>query len=69
MAAGGWWLCSCCGFGDGVCVSGLVPLPQVMAEHRTYLPSIGLFAVMACLLDRFQAVRGSGPAGLFVAPS
>ena len=43
--------------------SGLVPLPQVMAEHRTYLPSIGLFVVMACLLDRFRQSAGSGPAG------
>lgn len=43
--------------------SGLVPLPQVMAEHRTYLPSIGLFVVMACLLDRFRQSAGAGPAG------
>jgi Flp pilus assembly protein TadD len=31
--------------------SGLVPLPDVMAEHRTYKPSIGALAVLACLLD------------------
>lgn len=31
--------------------SGLVPLPDLMADHRTYLPSCGIFALMACLLD------------------
>ena len=34
--------------------SGLVPLPDLMAEHRTYLPSIGFFAVAAALLDRLR---------------
>lgn len=31
--------------------SGLVPLPDMMADHRTYLPSIGIFVLAACLLD------------------
>lgn len=52
-------------FGTLFVSSGLVPLPQVMAEHRTYLPSIGLFVVVACVLDRFRQSAGGGPAGLF----
>jgi protein O-mannosyl-transferase len=31
--------------------SGIVPLPDVMADHRSYLPSVGIFALVACLLD------------------
>lgn len=31
--------------------SGLVPLPDLMADHRSYLPSIGIFVLVACLLD------------------
>lgn len=31
--------------------SGLVPLPDLVAEHRAYLPSIGIFILVACLLD------------------
>lgn len=31
--------------------SGLVPLPDMVAEHRSYLPSIGIFVIVACLLD------------------
>jgi hypothetical protein len=31
--------------------SGLVPLPDLVAEHRSYLPSIGIFILVACLLD------------------
>ena len=34
--------------------SGLAPLPDLMAEHRSYLPSIGIFVAVACLLDRFR---------------
>jgi tetratricopeptide (TPR) repeat protein len=34
--------------------SGLVPLPDLMADHRTYLPSIGIFILVACLLDRLR---------------
>lgn len=38
-------------FATVVVSSGLVPLPDLMAEHRAYLPSIGIFAALACLLD------------------
>jgi protein O-mannosyl-transferase len=31
--------------------SGLVPLPDLVAEHRSYLPSIGIVILVACLLD------------------
>jgi Flp pilus assembly protein TadD len=31
--------------------SGLVPLPDMVAEHRSYLPSAGIFIVLACLFD------------------
>jgi Tfp pilus assembly protein PilF len=31
--------------------SGLVPLPDMMAEHRSYVPSVGFFVLAACLLD------------------
>ena len=31
--------------------SSIIPLPDFMAEHRSYLPSIGFFIVMATFLD------------------
>lgn len=31
--------------------SALTPLPDFVAEHRSYLPSIGIFILVACLLD------------------
>ena len=31
--------------------SALVPLPDLVAEHRSYLSSIGIFILVACLLD------------------
>ncbi|MEZ5384634.1 MAG: tetratricopeptide repeat protein [Prosthecobacter sp.] len=34
--------------------SGLVPLPDMMAEHRSYMPSVGIFILAACLLDRLR---------------
>lgn len=37
--------------------SGLVPLPDLKAEHRSYLPSIGIFIAAACVLD---SLRRSG---------
>lgn len=37
--------------------SGLVPLPDLMADHRSYLPSIGIFTLIACLLDRLRTSR------------
>ena len=36
--------------------SGFVPLPDMVAEHRSYLPSAGIFIVLVCLLD---ALRGA----------
>ena len=54
--------------------SGVVPLPDLMADHRTYLPSIGIFALVACLLDRMRTSqwqpavsRAAIPAGVLVA--
>lgn len=32
--------------------SGLVPLPDLVAEHRSYLPSLGIFIALSCLLDQ-----------------
>lgn len=31
--------------------SSLIPLPDLKADHRTYLPSIGLLVLVMCLLD------------------
>ncbi len=44
--------------------SSIVPLPDVMAEHRSYLPSIGAFTAIVCGLDLLRtrlASRGSFP--------
>ncbi|MFO1481979.1 MAG: tetratricopeptide repeat protein [Verrucomicrobiaceae bacterium] len=40
--------------------SGIVPLPDMMAEHRSYLPSIGIFVMLACLLDRWRCAGTMG---------
>lgn len=37
--------------------SGLVPLPDLMAEHRAYLPSAGIFIAVACLVHRVLSAR------------
>lgn len=37
--------------------SSLVPLPDMKAEHRCYLPSIGIIIAIACLIDRLIAGR------------
>lgn len=42
-------------FASLITSSGLVPLPDVMAEHRSYKPSIGAFVVLVCLLDFIRA--------------
>jgi Tfp pilus assembly protein PilF len=34
--------------------SSIVPLPDAMAEHRVYLPSIGILAVLACVADMLR---------------
>lgn len=31
--------------------SSIIPLPDAMAEHRVYLPCIGIMAVLACMAD------------------
>lgn len=36
--------------------SAIVPLPDLMADHRTYLPSVGIFILTACVLDRFRTM-------------
>jgi DNA-binding NarL/FixJ family response regulator len=38
--------------------SSVVPLPDVMAEHRVYLPSVGFFFAIACLADVARGWRG-----------
>lgn len=37
--------------------SGLVPLPDMMAQHRTYMPFIGLMILVACLFDRLRGIH------------
>ena len=42
--------------------SGIVPLPDLMADHRTYLPSIGIFVLVACALDFLRtSLRPASP--------
>lgn len=41
--------------------SGLVPLPDMVAEHRSYVPSIGMFVVFACLFDVVRGLFTSRP--------
>ena len=48
--------------------SGLVPLPDMMAEHRSYLPSIGIFIATACLLDWLRCWAGIRRCGRWLAP-
>lgn len=35
--------------------SSFVPLPDLMSEHRSYLPSVGFFMGIACLVDWLQS--------------
>jgi len=37
--------------------SALVPLPDMVAEHRTYLPSVGLMVLIATALDGLRSSR------------
>ncbi len=39
--------------------SGVVPLPDMVAEHRSYLPSIGIFLIVASLLDQARCQLSS----------
>jgi Tfp pilus assembly protein PilF len=51
-------------FGTISVSSGLVPLPDMMAEHRTYLPSIGVLVALVCVVDRLRQVPGVLPGPL-----
>lgn len=42
--------------------SALTPLPDMVAEHRSYLPSIGIFILVACLLDWLRSSSGGARA-------
>ena len=55
-------------FATIVVSSGLVPLPDLMAEHRTYLPSVGIFISIACLLDWLLCWTGANRSGRWLAP-
>jgi len=37
--------------------SSIVPLPDLFSEHRCYLPSVGIFLVLAALLHELQRFR------------
>jgi protein O-mannosyl-transferase len=41
--------------------SSIIPLPDVMAEHRAYLPSVGFAIAVACLADLARTRRAAGP--------
>lgn len=41
--------------------SGLVPLPDMVAEHRSYLPSAGIFIMLACLFDLLRQALAARP--------
>lgn len=42
--------------------SSIVPLPDLFSEHRCYLPSVGIFLVLAALLHELQGLRLSSGA-------
>lgn len=39
----------------------IVPLPDLLADHRAYLPSIGILVLTACALDRLREAALSSP--------
>jgi len=49
--------------------SGLVPLPDMMAEHRSYMPSVGIFIAASCLLDRLRLAAFWNGLSLKLAPT
>ncbi len=49
--------------------SGLVPLPDLMADHRSYLPSIGIFTLVACLFDVLRNSRWQPAVARTLAPA
>ncbi len=48
--------------------SGMVPLPDLMADHRTYMPSIGIFVLAACVFDFLRTWRWKPVQARFSAP-
>ena len=48
--------------------SGIVPLPDMMADHRSYLPSIGIFVMVACVLDQLRSHVGHFMSARLVIP-
>lgn len=46
-----WWSRPALVFITIIPSSGLVPLPDLEAEHRSYLPSVGIYIACALLLD------------------
>lgn len=49
--------------------SGVVPLPDLMAEHRSYMPSIGIFALVACLMDWVRTAEFRQRLGRILVPT
>ena len=49
--------------------SSLIPLPDMVAEHRAYLPSIGAFVVIACLADWLRQLRVPAAVRRFALPA
>jgi hypothetical protein len=49
--------------------SGLVPLPDMMAEHRSYLPSIGIFVMAAVFIDIWRTYRHQADVSRFPKPA
>ncbi|MEQ1748245.1 MAG: tetratricopeptide repeat protein [Prosthecobacter sp.] len=41
--------------------SSVVPLPDLMAEHRSYLPSVGIFLAIAVLFNRWSEACANRP--------
>lgn len=49
--------------------SGLVPLPDLMAEHRAYLPSVGIFIALAILLEKARQFSLRLPRAAWATPA
>lgn len=56
-------------FGTVSISSGVVPLPDMMAEHRSYMASLGIFILVACLLDRLRLAQGGNQLMKKIAPA
>lgn len=77
-----WWMRRCAGDPRAVLAfvsvlwffatisisSSVFPLPDLMAEHRCYLPSIGFFVLAACLFDAMQTWRPLARESRLIAP-